>query len=186
MNKNGPEDPVPPHGEDRLDMPDEHTRLLPNRIESTPYLSADDPAVSPYNLFTVRVVRFATVILTCATFAFWVLLLVSTFITPPGLHIRGSPFFAFGYASIAFMTLLVELVFFAVPSRSARLLTVVSAVLLLANTIIILAVTKTRHEELWVGLAAAIWATLMAVWAVAADSTVQVDNTTPLVTGCRE
>ncbi|KAK0656115.1 hypothetical protein B0T16DRAFT_29070 [Cercophora newfieldiana] len=169
MNKNAPSGQDEPHDDGRAD---ELTRLLPNRLDSTPYLSADDPAVSPYNLWTVRIVRLATVILTCITFAFWVLLLVSLFITPPGLHTRGSPFFAFGYASIAFITLLVELIFFAVPSSSARLLSVVSAVLLLANTIIILAVTKTRHEELWVGMVAALWATVMAIWAVVADRTV--------------
>jgi len=172
MNKNttssGRDDP---HDDGRVD--DELTRLLPNRIDSTPYLSADDPAASPYNLWSVRIVRLVTVILTCITFAFWILLLVSLFITPPGLHTRGSPFFAFGYASVAFMTLLIELVFFAVPSSSARLLTVVSAVLLLANTIIIVAVNKTRHEELWVGMAAVLWTTVMSVWAVAADRTVQ-------------
>jgi hypothetical protein len=176
MNKNAAPGRVDSEDDDHRRPPDELTRLLPNRLDSTPYLSADDPAVSPYNLWSVRVVRLATVVLTSLTFAFWVLLLVSLFMTPPGLHVRGSPFFAFGYASVAFMTLLVELAFFAVPSRSARMLTVASAVLLLADTIIILAVNKTRHEELWVGVAAALWATLMAIWAVAADRTVQVSG----------
>ena len=108
--------------------PDEHTRLLPNRLDSTPYLSPDDPAVSPYNLFSVRAIRLATVVLTCLTFIWWALMLISFFITPPGLHVRGSPFFAFSYASIAFLTLAVELLFFAVPSRSARVLSFATAV----------------------------------------------------------
>ncbi|KAK0633428.1 hypothetical protein B0T14DRAFT_417116 [Immersiella caudata] len=173
MNKNTPPSREDSFDDDQRRPPDELTRLLPNRLDSTPYLSADDPAVSPYNLWSVRIVRLATVLLTCLTFLFWVLLLVSLFITPPGLHVRGSPFFAFAYTSVAFTTLLVELIFFSVPSRSARMLTVASAALLLVDTIIILAVTKTRHEELWVGVAAALWATLMAIWAVAADRTVQ-------------
>lgn len=154
--------------------PDELTRLLPNRLDSTPYLSPDDPAVSPYNLWTVRIVRVVTVGLTCLTFLWWVLLLVSLFVTPPGLHVRGSPFFAFGYASVAFLTLLVELLFFAVPSRSARIMSLITAVLLLTDIIIITAVKKTRHEEVWAGVASVIWATLMAIWAVVADRTVQV------------
>ncbi|KAK1757669.1 hypothetical protein QBC47DRAFT_376666 [Echria macrotheca] len=153
--------------------PDELTRLLPNRLDSTPYLSPDDPAVSPYNLWTVRIVRILTVVLACIAFLWWVLLLVSAFVTPPGLHVRGSPFFAFGYASIALLILVVELLFFAAPSRSARVLSLVSAVLLLADTIIILAVHKTRHEEVWVGVASVAWATLVAVWAIVADRTVQ-------------
>ncbi|KAK3335540.1 hypothetical protein B0T19DRAFT_350977 [Cercophora scortea] len=165
----------PDHGtRSSLDYPpDEHTRLLPNRLDSTPYLSPDDPAVSPYNLWSVRLVRFVTVALTCLTLIWWVLMLVSMFITPPGLHARGSPFFSFVYASIAFLTLLVELLFFSVPSKSVRILSFVTAALLLVNVIVILAVQKTRHEELWVGVVSVVWATLMAVWAVVADRTVQ-------------
>nr|CAE76521.1 conserved hypothetical protein [Neurospora crassa] len=117
--------------------PDEHTRLLPNRVDSTSisYLSPDDPAVSPYNLWTVRLVRAITVIFTCLTF--------------------------------------ICLLFFAVPSQPARVVSIVTAALLLVDVVMMLAVEKTRHEELWVGVASVIWATLMAVWAVAADRTVQ-------------
>ncbi|KAK1781126.1 hypothetical protein QBC45DRAFT_390905 [Copromyces sp. CBS 386.78] len=155
--------------------PDEHTRLLPNRVDSTgiPYLSPDDPAVSPYNLWTVRLVRAVTVVLACLTFIWWVLMLASVFVTPPGLHARGSPFFAFSYTTVALITLITTLLFFAVPSKPARVVSIVTAVLLLVDVVIMLAVEKTRHEELWVGAASVIWATLMAVWAVAADRTVQ-------------
>lgn len=177
------------HGRDRDDLaggrssidthhhePDEHTRLLPNRVDSTgiPYLSPDDPAVSPYNLWTVRLVRAVTVVLTFLTFIWWVLMLVSVFVTPPGLHARGSPFFAFSYTTVALITLITILMFFAVPSQPARVVSIVTAVLLLVDVVIMLAVQKTRHEELWVGVASVVWATLMAVWAVAADRTVQV------------
>ncbi|KAK0754170.1 hypothetical protein B0T18DRAFT_312898 [Schizothecium vesticola] len=154
--------------------PDEYTRLLPNRFDSTPgpYLSPDDPAVSPYNLFSVRLVRFVTVALTCLTFLWWTLLLVALFITPPGLHARGSPFFAFGYATVALLTLATELLFFAVPSRSTRALSFVAAGLLLVDAVVIVAVGRVRHEELVAGVASVFWATGMAVWAVAADRTV--------------
>ncbi|KAK4218743.1 hypothetical protein QBC37DRAFT_437043 [Rhypophila decipiens] len=153
--------------------PNEHTRLLPNRLDSTPYLSPDDPAVSPYNLFTVRLVRIFTVFLTILTFLWWLLMIISLFVTPPGFHARGSPFFAFVYASVALCTLGVELLFFAVPSKSVRVLSVVSAVLLLVDTIVILAVEGVRHEEVWIGVASVVWATLISCWALAADRTVQ-------------
>ncbi|KAL2262854.1 hypothetical protein VTK26DRAFT_9241 [Humicola hyalothermophila] len=153
--------------------PDEHTRLLPNRLDSTPYLSPDDPAVSPYNLWTVRFVRAATVILACIAFIWWVLMVVSAFITPPGLHVRGSPFFAFSYASVAFLLLLISLLFFSVPSRSARLLSVITTVLLLVNVILIAAAPRLRHDEIWVGLASVIWASLMAIWFLMVDWIVQ-------------
>lgn len=154
--------------------PDEYTRLLPNRLDSTHYLSPDDPAVSPYNLFTVRLVRVVTVALACLTFLWWTLLLVALFITPPGLHARGSPFFAFGYATVAFLTLATELLFFSVPSRSTRVLSWVAAGLLVVDAVVILAVGGVRHEEMVVGAASVLWAAGMAVWAVAADRTVTV------------
>ncbi|KAK4648848.1 uncharacterized protein QC761_113300 [Podospora bellae-mahoneyi] len=161
----------------------EHTRLLPNRVDSTtytphnpsngPYLSPDDPAVSPYNLFTVRLVRYATVALTILTFIWWVLMVVSVFVTPPGLHVRGSPFFSFSYATVALVTLTISLIFFAVPSKSQRVLSLVLAGLLLVDTIVIVAVTRTRHEEIWVGIGSVVWATLMVGWVVIAERTVQ-------------
>ncbi|KAM7189982.1 hypothetical protein V8F20_009916 [Naviculisporaceae sp. PSN 640] len=166
----GTSTPPPPHEEYG---PNEHTRLLPNRLDSTPYLSPDDPAVSPYNLWTVRLARVLTVFLTVLTFLWWLLMIISLFVTPPGFHARGSPFFAFLFASVALCILGVELLFFSVPSKSVRILSIVSAVLLLVDTIVILAVEGVRHEEVWIGVASVIWATLVAVWALAADRTVQ-------------
>lgn len=153
--------------------PDEHTRLLPNRVDSIPYLSPDDPAVSPYNLWTVRLVRWVTVALAGVTFVWWVLMVVAVFITPRGLHVRGSPFFAFSYASVALLTLVISLLFFAVPSKLARVLSFVNAAALLVDAVIILAVPGLRHAEVWAGIASVGWAALMAVWFVVADRTVQ-------------
>ena len=151
----------------------EHTRLLPNRLDSDViYLSPDDPAVSPYNLWTVRLVRYLTVLLTAITVVWWTLMLVSAFVTPPGLHLRGSTWFAFSYACVAVWTLVVTLLFFTAPSRAARVLSVIMAVLLGLDTIVLLAVEKTRREELWVGIASVVWALLVSLWALLADRTV--------------
>jgi hypothetical protein len=95
--------------------------------------------------------RLATVALASITFLWWVLQLVSIFVTPPGLHTRGSGFYAFSYASIALAMLLFALMFFGTPSRSVRILCMIMAFILLVDTIIILAVQKTRIEEGWVG-----------------------------------
>ncbi|KAH6626045.1 hypothetical protein B0J18DRAFT_476690 [Chaetomium sp. MPI-SDFR-AT-0129] len=167
------EDDTSPSGR-RNGHVDEHTRLLPNRVDSTAsFLSPDDPAVSPYNLWTVRFVRWITVLLTCLAFVWWLLMVISVFITPPGLHVRGSPFFAFAYASVALLTLIVSLLFFSVPSKAARILSIVNAVLLFVDAIVILAVPGLRHAELWVGIASVVWGAVMAIWFVAADRTVQ-------------
>lgn len=159
--------------EEGLRPPGEHTRLLPNRVDSAQYLSPDDPAVSPYNLWTVRLVRWITIALTALTFVWWILMIVTVFVTPRGLHVRGSPFFSFSYATVAMLMLVTTLIFFAVPSKSQRVLSIVVAVMLLIDTIIIVSVQKTRHEEVWVGIASVVWASLMAIWSVAADRTVQ-------------
>lgn len=158
----------------------ERSRLLSNRLDGDApppprrgYLSPDDPAVTPYNLFAVRFTRYLTIFFALITFLLWVLQLVSMFITPPGLFTRGSGFFGFSYASIALTTLIVALLFFAEPSRAARVLSAVTSVLLLADVIIIIAVQKTRHEEAWTGIASVVWALLMSVWALVADRTVK-------------
>lgn len=96
--------------------------------------------------------RYATVFFTVITLIWWVILLTSTFVTPPGFHTPGSGFFPFGYATLALANLVFTLVFFAVPSRALRVLRVVIGALLLVDTVLLLAVEKTRHEEGWVGM----------------------------------
>ncbi|KAI3556302.1 hypothetical protein CABS03_00692 [Colletotrichum abscissum] len=159
--------------------PDEHTRLLPNRLDSDnrQYLTPDDPAVSPYNLWTVRLLRWVTVLFTALTFTWWTLTLVSSFVTPPGMHTRGSGFYAFSYSSVALFTLLFTLVFFAAPSKAVRVLAIFMALMLLVNMILIVAVQKNRYEEAGVGVASVVWppsgAFVVSLWALACDRTVK-------------
>lgn len=154
--------------------PNEHTRLLPNRLDSdVAYLSPDDPAVTPYNLFTVRFTRYLTIFFTFVAFLWWTLLLIAIFITPPGLSTRGSGFYGFSYATVALTNLIVLLLFFSAPSKSARVLAIVMAVLLLIDMIMIVAIPKIRHEEAWTGVASVVWALVMAIWTLIADRTVQ-------------
>lgn len=137
--------------------PTERTRLLPNRAdERPPLLDPDDPAVTPYNLWTVRFVRYATVLFAAVAFVWWVLLFVSIFVTPPGMHMRGSPFYAFGYSCLALFNVSFTLAFFAVPSRAVRVLSMVMATLLFVNVVIVVSVERTRHEEGWVGMTSVI------------------------------
>lgn len=162
-------------GERNSELYDEHTRLLPNRLDSDgpTYLNPDDPAVTPYNLWTVRLMRWVTVFFTIVAFLWWILQLVSIFITPPGLHARGSVFFAFGYATMSLAVLAVALLFFTVPAKSIRVLSGVLSGLLVVDTIIILAVPHLRQEEAFVGSASVIWAFFTAIWTLVADEVVQ-------------
>ena len=96
--------------------------------------------------------RGFSVFFTILAFLWWTALLVSNFVTPPGLHIRGSGFYAFSYASIALSTLIFTLVFFGAPSSGVRFLCVFMVVMLLVDGIMLLAIEKNRIEEGWVGI----------------------------------
>ncbi|KAI1466835.1 uncharacterized protein F4812DRAFT_433012 [Daldinia caldariorum] len=159
--------------QDRDNAPSEHTRLLPNRVDSASYLSPDDPAVSPYNLWSVRIVRYLTILFTILTLAWWIILLVSVFATPPGFHTRGSGYFPFSYASLALSNLAFTLIFFAIPSKPVRVLSIILGILLLVDTILLMAIEKTRHEEGWVGMVSVLWAFLMALWTLLTDRLVE-------------
>jgi len=169
---------------------DERTNLLPPPATGREgFLSPDDPAVSqlhpsvtspsliklqvsPYNLWSIRFLRYFTVLFAVITFLWWVILLVSIFVSPPGMHSRGSGFFDFSYTTLTLGLLLVGLLFFSTPSKAAQVTCLVIAVFLLTDMIMIVAVSKLRVEEGWVGIASIIWALLISVWTVITDRTV--------------
>ncbi|KIW04156.1 uncharacterized protein PV09_04963 [Verruconis gallopava] len=155
--------------------PTERTRLLQERpppVRHDGYLDPDDPAVSPYNLWTVRFLRYLTIVFLAITFLWWVLLLVSIFVSPPKMHSRGSGFFDFSYTTLTVGNLVVALLFFANPSRAMRILTYLIGGLLLIDMIIIVAVGRLRQEEGWVGIASVVWATLISLWCAITDRVV--------------
>ncbi|KAF2217613.1 hypothetical protein CERZMDRAFT_104260 [Cercospora zeae-maydis SCOH1-5] len=160
----------------RMREPTERDRLLPAGNRRPPhadgYLDPDDPAVSPYNLWTVRFMRYLTVLFLVLTFLWWVLLLVSIFVSPPGLHTRGSGFFDFSYTTLAAGILLNSLLFFSGPSLAMRVTQGVLGFVLVINVIIIAAVQRLRAEEGAPGIASVVWVTLMAVWCISTDRVV--------------
>ncbi|OAR01427.1 hypothetical protein LLEC1_04655 [Akanthomyces lecanii] len=154
--------------------PDEHTRLLPNRVDSSRgMLTPDDPAVTPYNLWSIRLLRWVTVIFTLVTFFWWVIVLVSTFATLPGFHVRGGGFYAYGFTSLALANMLFTLLFFEIPAQSVRVLSLIMAFVLMVDMIILVAVQKTRYEEGMVGIVSVIWALLLSLWTILVDRTVK-------------
>lgn len=113
--------------------------------------------------------RNFTVLFTFITFLWWTLLLVSIFISPPGMSSRGSGFFDFSYATATLGLLLIVLLFFASPSKAAQVTSLIIAVILLIDMILIVTVPRLRVEEGWVGIASVVWATLISVWTVFTD-----------------
>lgn len=149
----------------------ERTRLLPPRRPG--YLEPDDPAVSPYNLWTVRFLRSLSIFFLIISFIWWVVLLVDLFVTPPGLNFRGSGFTAFSYTTLTVGNLLVVVLFYASPSKASRVACLSIALFLLVDLFLILIVKQLRFEEGWVGIATVAWATLIAIWAVVVDRVVE-------------
>jgi pimeloyl-ACP methyl ester carboxylesterase len=106
------------------------------------------------------------------SFLWWVLLLVSIFVSPPMMHSRGSGFFDFSYTTLTLGNLLVAILFFSTPSKAMEWGSLVVAFFLLVDMIIILAVPRVRVEEGWVGIASVVWATIMALYNVLTDRVV--------------
>ena len=88
------------------------------------------------------------------------------------MHSRGSGFFDFSFTTLTLGNLLVALLFFAIPSKAMEWGSLIVAFFLLVDTVIILAVSRVRLEEGWVGIASVIWATLIALYNVATDRVV--------------
>ena len=82
------------------------------------------------------------------------------------MHSRGSGFFDFSFSTLTIGNLLVAILFFAVPSKPMELGSVVIAIFLLVDLIIIAAVSKLRLEEGWVGTTSVIWSTFIAFYTV--------------------
>lgn len=116
--------------------------------------------------------RYLTVLFLIITFLWWVILLVSIFVSPPGLHTRGSGFFDFAYTCLTLGNLLVVTIFFVTPAKGLRITTAIIALLLAVDMIIILAVPRLRLEEGWVGIASVVWALLISIWCIATDRVV--------------
>ena len=73
--------------------PDERSSLLPQ--ETHHHLDPGDPAVSPYNLLSVRSLRWISIFLLFVSVLWWLMIFVATFVSPPGFHTRGGGWFAF-------------------------------------------------------------------------------------------
>lgn len=144
--------------------------------ETTRLISTDDDAVSitPYNLLIVRNLRRLTLLFLLISVAWWVVNLISVFVTFSNkIHSRGSGFTQLSFATIAVFVLLFNLMFFATPSKAQRIVALSLSVFLLVDFVIIIAVGKLRTDEGWIGVASVLWATLMGAWTIMTDRVVE-------------
>lgn len=149
--------------------PDERLRLLPSRPRlpnPDSYLDPDDPAVSPYNLWFVCFLCYVTVLFLIISCLWWVLLLVSLFVSSPGMHSCRSGVFDFSYTCLTIGNLMVAVLFFASPAKAMR---VTSAVITVFFVIDMISGASNPFEEGWVRIASAVWATIIALWCTLTD-----------------
>ncbi|KAM5462809.1 hypothetical protein MauCBS54593_007790 [Microsporum audouinii] len=149
----------------RMQDADERTRLLP--AERNGYLHPDDPAVSPYNIWGVRALRGLTLTVLFISLLWWILLLISIFVSPPGMSNRGSGFSDFSFTTLTISNLLIALIFFAIPSTPMTIWASSLSVLLSVSLFLTLGVPRLRVEEGWIGIASAAWAMLISLYLVA-------------------
>ncbi|KAI9931541.1 hypothetical protein ASPWEDRAFT_25587 [Aspergillus wentii DTO 134E9] len=141
--------------------PDERSRLLPR---DPTWLSPDDPAVSPYNLWSIRALHGLTSVFLGLSFIWWTFILVSLFVDPPAMHTRGSGFFSFSFTTLTVGYLIIALMFFTIPSKPMTLWGVVLSIFLLVDMCVIFGVPSLRVEEGWVGIASVVWATFISFY----------------------
>jgi pimeloyl-ACP methyl ester carboxylesterase len=88
------------------------------------------------------------------------------------MYSRGSGFFDFSYTSLTLANLLIILLFFSTPSKAAQVTCLITAVLLLIDMIMIVAVPGIQIEEGWVGIVSVVWALIISIWVILIDRVV--------------
>lgn len=98
------------------------------------------------------------------TLAWWLLLILTTFVTFPGFGQRGSGFFAFAYTTLTAENILLGLAFFTIPSAPMFLWTSAMTLFLFVNLMIIVCVPQLRQEEGWIGIVSVVWALIVSTY----------------------
>jgi pimeloyl-ACP methyl ester carboxylesterase len=106
------------------------------------------------------------------SFLWWILLLVSIFISPPMMHTRGSGFFDFSYTTLTVGNLILVILFFTVPSKAMQVSQGLIALLLLIDMIIIVTTPRLRFEEGWIGITSVVWALAISIFNIITDRVV--------------
>lgn len=89
------------------------------------------------------------------------------FASPPAVYFRGSGFLAFAYATFTVVYIaVVGRLFFAVPSKATSFWASILAGLLVVDLCIVLAVSRIRAEEGWVGIVSVAWAACVVIFSL--------------------
>lgn len=120
-------------------------------------LSPDDPKVSPMNLYSVKVIKLIIWVMWVINSICFFILILSDFISIPGLNNRGRSFLEVDLVIICALSNLLTLWCFVYPAYYERILGYVSAILFAIDFIVIVSVTYLRHQFGWIGNLLVLW-----------------------------
>lgn len=149
---------------------DENSPLLDPRNN---YLDPDDPQVSPLRLTRIRLLRQLLVLVLMFNLALFLVILVSQFISIPGLGTQAALFLELNLILLCILTGLVTIWCFAVPSYYERVLGYVSGALIVLDAIVVLCVPLLRRLLGLFGMLLVIWTAINIVFNCLADYLVE-------------
>ncbi|KAJ8097632.1 hypothetical protein POJ06DRAFT_261947 [Lipomyces tetrasporus] len=148
-----------------LEEADERTRLL---------ISAEDPAINPYNIFWIRTMRRLSLLFAVFAVIMFLLFLISMFFTIPALHTRGGNFLIMMLVLVSIGNLAISLFAFGIPSKSERIVNWMMMAFLLIDLIFIVSAPKLRNYEGNVlGILIMLWTIFSAGWVLACNLAVE-------------
>ncbi|ABN67001.2 predicted protein [Scheffersomyces stipitis CBS 6054] len=121
------------------------------------FLDPDDPIVSPLNLYNVQLMKIGVTVLIFFNAIVGFALILTDFISIPGLNNRGKSFLELDLILVALLTNAITLWCFTVPVYYDRILGYITGGLLLLDLLVIGVVTYTRHQFGWIGIIILIW-----------------------------
>ncbi|ODQ62002.1 hypothetical protein WICANDRAFT_49178 [Wickerhamomyces anomalus NRRL Y-366-8] len=125
-------------------------------LERQPLLSPDDPGVSPLNVSNVKISKFILNGFAFLSTIWFILLLLSDFVSIPGLNNKGRSFLEINFIMISIYAALTTLLFFKIPSQFERLLGYITGGII--GFIILLLLIFQREEMGLIGSLSVIWA----------------------------
>lgn len=175
---NGPENEAtvepqtaPPKPKRELGRPsDENEPLLAGSLA---YLDPDDPKVSPLNLTKVRLLRQLLFLVLIINFCVFLVVLVSQFISIPGLGLQEALFLELNLILLCIFTTAVTVWCFAVPSYYERVLGYISCVLIVLDALVVVCVPRLRRLLGLFGILLVVWTASNIAFNCFADYTVE-------------
>ena len=142
---------------------EEHEHLLPSqrhfaRRRQGELLDPDDPAVSPLNLKSVRILRLTLCLMSVLTYIWAILLFINCFVSIPVIiQLRTSGFLELDMTVVSFISLLIALLFFSLPTNVERVMGYTITSLFFIQFILMWTIPHLRHSYSIVGIVTTGW-----------------------------